>query len=479
MKEPFRGRLPPLFSFIMFVDHIKIFAKAGDGGHGCSSFRREKFEPKGGPDGGDGGRGGDIIIVVDGHTDNLRSFFFQPNQKAEKGRPGSGQKKTGRSGKHLVLKVPPGTIVYRSVPNTPRQRNDDEFPNEDLTDADWAGDFSKGATHEMVRKPRPIATPAVAAAAFAPAGELDEDGDPDEFSGNELDEDEAGDEEEFDESGIDPDDIFPGDGPVVEEGEDDDEFAGDDFEEGLDEDGDEEGDEPHPYGEVIADLTEVGQKFVLCTGGGGGRGNWRFRTDTNQAPIEFTEGAKGDEGWFYLELRRIADVGLVGFPNAGKSTLLGAISNATPKVASYPFTTLTPMVGVVEFPGFYRATVADIPGLIEGAHANVGLGHDFLRHISRCSYFLFVVDTAGVDTRDPISDLQILRKELKLYDEELTERPWMIVANKMDLPESAANLEALQNRFPKQEIFPLSADTGEGIEALKKRLCELTGERPA
>jgi Obg family GTPase CgtA len=456
----------------MFVDHIKIFAKAGDGGHGCSSFRREKFEPKGGPDGGDGGRGGDVIIVVDGHTDNLRSFFFQPNHKAEKGRPGSGQKKTGRSGKHLILKVPPGTIVYRSVPNVPRRRDEDDFADKDLTDADWAGDFSKSATHEMVRKPRPVADPAADVPSPAPAGELDEDEDADEFSGNELEEDgdvDEDDEEVFDESGIDPDDIFPGDEPVVEEDDDD-------FDAGLDENGD---DSPHPYGEVIADLTEVGQKFVLCTGGVGGKGNWRFRTDTNQAPIEFTEGTKGDEGWYYLELRRIADIGLVGFPNAGKSTLLGAISNASPKVAAYPFTTLTPMVGVVEFPGFYRATVADIPGLIEGAHANVGLGHDFLRHISRCSYFLFVVDTAGVDTRDPISDLQILRKELKLYDEELSERPWLIVANKMDLPESAANLEALCDRFPKQEIFPLSADTGEGIDALKRRLCELAGERPA
>jgi Obg family GTPase CgtA len=480
----------------MFVDHIKIFAKAGDGGHGCSSFRREKFEPKGGPDGGDGGRGGDVIIVVDGHTDNLRSFFFQPNHKAEKGRPGSGQKKTGRSGNHLILKVPPGTIVYRSVPNVPRHRDEDEFPDESLTDADWAGDFAKGATHEMVRKPRPVPAPATARdspTAAEPAGELDEDEDveadsgedSDEFSGNELagavdfdglDEDED-DEEAFDESGIDPDDIFPGDEPVVEDEDEVDFF--DEEDDDLDEDDSDDGVPPHPYGEVIADLTEVGQKFVLCTGGGGGKGNWRFRTDTNQAPIEFTEGAKGDEGWYYLELRRIADIGLVGFPNAGKSTLLGAISNASPKVAAYPFTTLTPMVGVVEFPGFYRATVADIPGLIEGAHANVGLGHDFLRHISRCSYFLFVVDTAGVDTRDPISDLQILRKELKLYDEELSERPWLIVANKMDLPESAAYLEALKDRFPKQEIFPLSADTGEGIESLKKRLCALAGERPA
>ncbi|MBL9156763.1 MAG: GTPase ObgE [Verrucomicrobiales bacterium] len=379
----------------MFVDHIRIFAKAGDGGNGCSSFRREKFVPKGGPDGGDGGAGGDVVLVVDPHTDNLRSFFYQHHYHAEKGAAGMGQKMTGRSGKHLVLKVPPGTVVYRTEAPEPKRK--------------------PGAEEET------------------------------------FFEDEAGaglDEDEIDLSDTDADDVF----------------------------------DPHENdptaGEVVADLTQPGQRFVLCRGGVGGKGNWRFRTDTNQAPIEFTEGTKGDEGWYYLELRRIADIGLVGFPNAGKSTLLGALSNASPKVASYPFTTLTPMVGVVEFSGFMRTTVADIPGLIEGAHRNIGLGHDFLRHISRCSIFLFVVDTAGVDNRDPVSDIQILRQELKLYDERLTERPWLIVANKMDLPESADKLEALRTRFAKQEIIPISADTGLGLDALKKRLCELAGRKP-
>lgn len=377
----------------MFVDHIRIFAKAGDGGNGCSSFRREKFVPKGGPDGGDGGDGGDIVLVVDPHTDNLRSFFFQPNHHAEKGAAGQGQKMTGRSGKPLVLKVPPGTVVYRTSPPAPKPRKgEDALPVGDPTDA--AADSELGACS--------------------------------------VDWDEG--------------DGFEREDPAADE--------------------------------VIADLTEPGQRFTLCAGGVGGKGNWRFRTDTNQAPIEFTEGTKGEEGWFYLELRRIADVGLVGLPNAGKSTLLGALSNAAPKVASYPFTTLTPMVGVVEFPGFLRATVADIPGLIEGAHRNVGLGHDFLRHISRCSIFLFVVDTAGVDLRDPVTDIQVLRQELKLYDERLTERPWLIVANKMDLPEAVAGLEALRTRFPKLEILPISADTGLGLEALKQRLCELAGKQP-
>lgn len=379
----------------MFVDHIRIFAKAGDGGDGCSSFRREKFVPKGGPDGGDGGGGGDVVLVVDPHTDNLRDFFYKHNYLAERGSPGHGQKKTGRSGKDLVLKVPPGTVVHRTEAPAPEMRRD-RFeaevadPSDMEEGADWAGDDG-------------------------------DDGD---------------------------------DGDVF------DRAAG-------------------KENEVIADLTEPGQRFTLCRGGVGGKGNWRFRTDTNQAPIEFTEGTKGEEGWFFLELRRIADVGLVGFPNAGKSTLLGALSNAAPKVASYPFTTLTPMVGVVEFPGFYRTTVADIPGLIEGAHRNIGLGHDFLRHVSRCSIFLFVVDTAGVDDRDPVSDIEILRQELKLYDERLTDRPWLIVANKMDLPEAAERLEAMRTRFPKQEILAISADKGLGLDALKERLCELTGRRPA
>tara|TARA_R110002096_G_scaffold15071_22_gene53216 strand:+ start:631 stop:1917 length:1287 start_codon:yes stop_codon:yes gene_type:complete len=428
----------------MFVDHIKIQAKAGDGGNGCSSFRREKFEPKGGPDGGDGGRGGDVILVVSQHVDNLREFFYRPNYKGERGKHGMGQRKTGRSGKDLVLKVPPGTIVYRTQPNVTEVK-DDEFEVPDLTDANWAGDFSEDEEGQMVLMDRKESeeskeTETAADAKLDPDGELIPDAELDENTSDEFFVDEQ-------------------DEQVVEE--------------------ETEEEEPHPYGEIVADLTEVGQKFTLCSGGIGGKGNWNYRTDRNQAPIEFTMGEKGDDDWFYLELRRIADIGLVGFPNAGKSTLLTTLSNASPKVAAYPFTTLKPMVGVVDFPGFYRTTVADIPGLIEGAHANVGLGHDFLRHISRCSVFLFVADTAAVDQRDPISDIQILRKEIRLYDEELGDREWLIVANKIDLEESNVYLEALKTRFPKQEIFPISAQTGEGIEELKKKLCELSGSRPS
>ena len=427
----------------MFVDHIKIFAKAGDGGHGCSSFRREKFEPKGGPDGGDGGRGGDVILQVDHHTDNLKAFFYRPNQKAERGMHGQGQRKTGKSGKNLVLKVPPGTIVYRTEPHHLRKGKDD-FEEPDLSNVDWAGEFIEDEEGQMVVMDRTM-----------PEQE-DETDDKDSAPSEEAEATEKAAE-------------------VLSEDEDNSEFFVDGEETGNFE---VQAEEPHPYGELIADLTEIGQKFTLCSGGIGGKGNWNFRTDTNQAPIEFTMGEKGEEDWFYLELRQIADVGLVGFPNAGKSTLLTTLSNATPKVAAYPFTTLKPMVGVVDFPGFYRATIADIPGLIEGAHANIGLGHDFLRHISRCSIFLFVVDTAAVDQRDPISDIQILRKELRLYDEELGERPWLIVPNKIDLEESNLYLEALKTRFPKQEVFPISAEKGDGLDALKKRLCELAGKRP-
>ncbi|MCU0779860.1 MAG: GTPase ObgE [Akkermansiaceae bacterium] len=337
-------------------------AKAGDGGDGVVSWRREKFVPRGGPDGGDGGAGGDVILLVDPSTDNLRAYHYDPKLLAEDGKDGAGARKTGRSGKPVIGKVPPGTVVYRSN-----------------------------------------ATNVTEAVAMERAGE----------------------------------------GPDLE---------------------------------PIADLTEYGERFVLCKGGQPGKGNWHFRSPTNRAPTEHTLGTPGEQGIFYLELRRIADAGLVGFPNAGKSTLLGKLSAAKPKVASYPFTTLQPSVGVVEFPGYRRCTVADIPGLVEGAHQNRGLGHEFLRHITRCRLLLFVLDTAAVDGRDPVSDLEILRREIKEYDDELARFPWKIVANKMDLEAAAPHLEDLRRRFANIDIIPISADTGDGLDDLRLMLDNEVGK---
>ncbi len=349
----------------MFVDRIKIHAKAGDGGNGCVSFRREKFVPKGGPDGGDGGKGGDIILETDVHTDNLVDFFYRPLLRAKSGRHGMGKDMYGRAGVESVFKVPVGTVVYR---------------------------YSAGTMN---------------------------------VSENETE--------------------TSNDSPET----------------------------PSTAQEILVDLSEPGQRFVLCQGGGGGKGNTHFKSSRNRVPRQFTEGDPGEEGDFLLELRMIADVGLVGYPNAGKSTLLGRLSAAHPKVAPYPFTTLNPMVGVVEFDDYQRLTVADIPGLIEGAHRNVGLGHDFLRHIVRCKLLVFLLDTAGSERRNPINDLQTLRRELDLYDPTLSRRPWLVAANKMDLPEAGENLKALEQRFPDRKIVPISAKENDGIEALKNSFQEL------
>lgn len=220
----------------------------------------------------------------------------------------------------------------------------------------------------------------------------------------------------------------------------------------------------------IADLTHDGEEFVLCQGGRGGKGNVHFKSSKNRAPVQYTEGEEGEQGHFLLELRTIADAALVGYPNAGKSTLLGKISAAHPKVASYPFTTLHPIVGVIDFDGYRRAAIADIPGLIEGAHRNVGLGHDFLRHITRCRLLLFVLDIAGSEGRSPIEDLQNLRREIDLYDPRLSRRSWYVVANKMDLPEADENLRALKQRFPSVEVISISAEQSEGLDDLKDAL---------
>jgi GTP-binding protein len=201
-----------------------------------------------------------------------------------------------------------------------------------------------------------------------------------------------------------------------------------------------------------------------------------FKSSRNRAPRQYTEGEEGEQGHFLLELRTIADAGLVGYPNAGKSTLLRKISAARPKVAAYPFTTLHPIVGVIEFPGYQRATVADIPGLIEGAHRGLGLGHEFLRHITRCRVLVFVVDTAGSEGRNPVEDLQNLRREIDLYDPTLSSRAWFVVANKTDLPGAKENLKTLHERFPKLQILPTSAAKGEGIDDLKQALAARTAD---
>jgi len=341
----------------MFVDRIKVFAQAGKGGRGSVSFRREKFVPKGGPDGGDGGRGGDVILRADRHVDNLASLFYEPIIKAKNGGHGMGKKMAGRAGATKIVKVPVGTIVYA------------------VEGAQRSGFNAQRSTPNA------------------------------------------------EQSGI----------PIV-------------------------------------DLTRDGQEFVLCRGGAGGKGNVHFKSSRNRAPRQYTEGEEGEQGYFLFELRTIADAGLVGYPNAGKSTLLRRISAARPKIAAYPFTTLHPIVGVTEFPGCRRATIADIPGLIEGAHRGVGLGHEFLRHITRCRILLFVIDVAGSEGRNPIEDLQNLRREIDLYDPALSSRPWLIVANKMDLPDAERNLRALQKRFPRTKIVPTSAEQGEGIAELKKTL---------
>lgn len=376
----------------MFVDRIKVFAHAGDGGRGCVSFRREKFVPRGGPDGGDGGKGGDIILRADIHTDNLANLYYEPIIKAKPGGHGQGKKMHGRGAPAKVVKVPAGTIVYRVDAPAPRHANP-EHEEEGKTRRDSSVGPPGHPEGQLLGSP-----------AISPAG----------------------------------DDLL--------------------------------GQRSAPTADVIADLEHDGREFVLCAGGRGGKGNVHFKSARNRAPVQYTEGEEGEQGHFLLELRMIADAALVGYPNAGKSTLLGKLSAAHPKVAPYPFTTLRPSVGVLELDDYRRVTVADIPGLIEGAHQNVGLGHDFLRHITRCRFLLFVVDTAGSEGRHPIQDLQNLRREIDLYDATLSQRPWAIVANKMDLRGADENLTMLRDRFQPIPVIAIAAEKNEGVAELKVQL---------
>jgi GTP-binding protein len=326
----------------MFIDEVRIRVKAGDGGNGCLAFRREKYVPRGGPSGGDGGRGGDVVFVGSEHHNTLLHFRFNPEHTAERGRHGEGSNRTGRDGDSIDVPVPVGTLVY-----------DDDS------------------------------------------------------------------------------------------------------------------------GELLHDFTQGGDRFIVARGGKGGRGNQHFATPTHQAPTEHEPGRPGDEKRLRLELKLLADVGLVGFPNAGKSTLISRISAARPKIADYPFTTLEPNLGVVSA-GDETFVVADIPGLIEGAHLGHGLGVQFLRHIERTRLLVHLVDVSEATGRDPVDDFRIVMEELEGFSPELVTKPMFLVASKVDVAQDPARIEALRSLAAARQMpfYEISSVTGQGIEGLKYDLAQ-------
>lgn len=332
----------------MFVDHVKIYVKGGDGGNGMVAFRREKYVPNGGPAGGDGGNGADVIFEVEEGLRTLMDFRYQRHFKAPRGEHGMSKNQHGKNAESMIVKVPPGTVVR------------DEDTNE-----------------------------------------------------------------------------------------------------------------------VIADLVEHGQRAVIARGGRGGRGNSRFATPANPAPELSENGQPGQERYVILELKVLADVGLVGFPSVGKSTLLSVVSSAKPKIAEYHFTTLVPNLGVVETEDGRSFVMADLPGLIEGAHQGVGLGHQFLRHIERTRVIVHVIDMSAMEGRDPYEDYVTINEELKEYNLRLTERPQIIVANKMDMPDSEENLKAFKEKLEDDvRIFPISALTRQGLRNLLLEIANLLETTP-
>jgi GTP-binding protein len=388
----------------MFIDEIKIYAQAGHGGKGCVAFHREAYITKGGPSGGNGGRGGSVILQADHDLNNLIGQYYVPRLIAPGGEAGMGKGMDGHAGKDLIIKVPCGTLVWKLPSAKPIEKIEDEDE-----DDDEAGQENKNPMFSTSTGKRPL----LRRAANVRALEIDlskDDADAEKLS-------------------------------VLS-----------------------------AKGELVADLTQHGQQFILCKGGRGGLGNRNFATAARQTPRFAQPGEPGDEGDFLLELRIVAEVGLVGYPNAGKSTLLTAISRARPKVAPYPFTTLHPQIGIVEYADWKRLTVCDVPGLIEGAHKNVGLGHKFLRHIQRCKILVLLLDMAGTDNRKPWDDYKQLLSELELYDPALLEKPRLVVANKMDEAVAEKYLKQFKTKFKKISVLPISAAFDQGMEKFRETI---------
>jgi GTP-binding protein len=390
----------------MFIDEIKIYAQAGHGGKGCVAFHREAYITKGGPSGGNGGRGGSVILQADHDLNNLLQQYYVPRLIAPPGEGGMGKGMDGHAGKDLIIKVPCGTLVWRLKDTTPPIEKKMRSPDDEDENEEPAENMILGTSTGK----RPLFRTSLGKSAL----EID-----------------LSQEAEAAET---PDGV-------------------------------------ENKGELVADLTTHGQQFVLCKGGRGGLGNRNFATARHQTPRFAQPGEPGTEGEYLLELRIMAEIGLVGYPNAGKSTLLTAISRARPKIAAYPFTTLTPQIGIVEFaPDFKRLTVCDVPGLIEGAHQNVGLGHEFLRHIQRCKVLVLLLDMAGTDNRRPWDDYQQLLKELELYDPALVEKPRLVVANKMDEAIAAENLKQFKKKIKKVKVLSISAAFDQGLDEFKQTI---------
>ena len=400
----------------MFVDEIKIYARAGHGGKGCVAFHREAYITKGGPSGGNGGRGGSVILQADHDLNNLIQQYYVPRLIAEVGEGGMGKGMDGHAGKDLIIKVPCGTMVWLLKDTTPAIQKKMVSPD-DEDEEEQPQEGERGTKHKPVITSSTGGRPLIRAARGTTALEIDLS------KGAQT--------------------------PAVES--------------------EEPVAPPEPQGVLVADLTEHGQQYVLCKGGRGGLGNRNFATPRRQTPRFAQPGEPGTEGEFHLELRIMAEIGLVGYPNAGKSTLLTAISKARPKVAPYPFTTLHPQIGIMEYEkDFKRLTVCDVPGLIEGAHMNVGLGHAFLRHIRRCKVLVLLLDMAGTDGRHPWDDYKQLLKELELYDPAFLKKPRLVVANKMDEAVAEENLKTFKKKFKKITLLPISAAFDQGMENFRK-----------
>lgn len=395
----------------MFIDEIKIYARAGHGGKGCVAFHREAYITKGGPSGGNGGRGGSVILQADHDLNNLIQQYYVPRLIAEVGEGGMGKGMDGKAGKDLIVKVPCGTLVWRLKDTTPPIEKKMARPDDDDEDEDEAENMILGTSTGK----RPLFRTSQGKSAL----EID-----------------LSKEAESSET---PDGV-------------------------------------EDKGELVADLTTHGQQFVLCQGGRGGLGNRNFATPRRQTPRFAQPGEPGTEGEYLLELRIMAEIGLVGYPNAGKSTLLTAISRARPKIAAYPFTTLHPQIGILEYTDWKRLTVCDVPGLIEGAHNNVGLGHEFLRHIQRCKIIVLLLDMAGTDGRKPWDDYKQLLKELELYDPALVEKPRLVIANKIDEAIAEENLKQFKKKVKKVSVLPISAAFGEGLDKFKLAIREAVEE---